>query len=145
MAVNVDVNEAQQSTINLTVSRRAVLDIVMAAGKPMKAYDILTELQSIIKHAKPPTVYRALDYLVAHHLLHRVNDQNAFVYCQQQSKCYQPHAQRFNVIFSCQACGTIIEKSDDSMTAVMNTLTQALNFVSSSQMLECSGVCQACQ
>ena len=72
--------------LNLTASRRAVLDIVLGSEKPMKAYDILSDLQKVISHAKPPTVYRALDYLVTNNLLHRINDQNAYFFFQHFSR-----------------------------------------------------------
>lgn len=132
-------------TLNLTASRRAVLDIVMEAGKPMKAYDILSELQKVITHAKPPTVYRALEYLVTNNLLHRINEQNAFVFCQQESKCFHKHPTRFNIIFTCQSCGKIYEKSNNVLTAVVTEMAADLGFKADSKMIECPGVCADCQ
>lgn len=130
--------------LNLTASRRAVLDIVMAAGRPMKAYDILSELQKVIAHAKPPTVYRALDYLIKHHLLHRVNDQNAYVFCQQDQKCFHNHPMRYNVLFSCQTCGSVKEESNGVLTAVISEMAADLGFRTHSRIIEYPGTCGAC-
>ena len=131
--------------LNLTASRRAVLDIVMGSGKAMKAYDILSDLQKVIAHAKPPTVYRALEYLVNNKLLHRVNQQNAYVYCQQDHKCFHDHSKRFNVIFTCEKCSEITENSNHALTAIICEMATDIGFLADSQMIECPGVCQKCQ
>ena len=138
-------NVQARNTLNLTASRRAVLDILKSAGRPMKAYDILSKLQEVIKHAKPPTVYRALDYLVSNHVLHRVNNQNAFMYCQQHVECSQQQEKRVSILFSCQLCGAVIENANHSLTAVIRQMTSSLGFKSDADMVECSGVCQNCQ
>lgn len=138
-------NVQARNTLNLTASRRAVLDILKSAGRPMKAYDILSKLQEVIKHAKPPTVYRALDYLVSNHVLHRVNNQNAFMYCQQHVECSQQQENRMSILFSCQLCGAVIENANHSLTAVIRQMTSSLGFKSDADMVECSGVCQNCQ
>jgi len=131
-------------TLNLTASRRAVLDIVMGSNKPKKAYDILSDLQKVIPHAKPPTVYRALEYLISNNLLHRINEQNAYVYCQQEHKCYQDHPTRFNIIFTCQGCGEIREQSNNVLTAVVSEMAAELGFKADSKMIECPGLCKVC-
>ena len=43
--------------------RKQVFAIVWAEHKPVKAYDLLSELSSIRKGVAPATVYRALDFL----------------------------------------------------------------------------------
>ena len=130
--------------LNLTASRRAVLDIVMNSEKPKKAYDILSDLQKVIPHAKPPTVYRALDYLINNNLLHRVNEQNAFVFCKQSSKCYHSKAARFNMIFTCTKCGVIHEESNSVLTAVVSDMAASIGFRTDIKMIECPGICKDC-
>lgn len=130
--------------LNLTASRRAVLDIVIESDNPMKAYDILSELQKVIPHAKPPTVYRALDYLVTRNLLHRINHQNAFVFCQQGDKCFHEHPIRYNIIFSCQECGLISEQSNNVLTAVVFEMSHDIGFKSNGRIIECPGICKSC-
>ena len=131
--------------LNLTASRRAVLDIVMASSKPMKAYDILSDLQKVISHAKPPTVYRALEYLVNNKILHRINQQNAYVFCQQGQKCFHDYPKRINAIFTCEQCGVITEQSNNVLTAIISEMIEDLGFRIDSRMVECPGVCKECQ
>ena len=144
MTVTVE-NTHAATSLNLTASRRAVLDIVKSAGRPMKAYDILSKLQEVIKHAKPPTVYRALDYLVTNHVLHRVNNQNAFMYCQQHVESSKQQEERVSILFSCQLCGAVIENANHSLTAIIKQMTSSLGFKSDADIVECSGICQDCR
>ena len=50
--------------LNLTPVRRRVLEIVWRSHGPIGAYQILAELSKEREKAAPPTVYRALEFLV---------------------------------------------------------------------------------
>ena len=65
----------------LTKLRRRVLELVWQGHAAVKAYDLLGALDRGAGAAKPPTVYRALDFLIAHGLVHRLESLNAFVGC----------------------------------------------------------------
>ncbi|MEJ0059912.1 MAG: hypothetical protein WDM79_10225 [Terricaulis sp.] len=54
---------------SLTPLRRRVLELLMDHHGPAKAYDLLSQLDA---GAKPPTIYRALDFLVRMGLAHRI-------------------------------------------------------------------------
>ena len=47
----------------LTNSRRRVLELLLEAGVPLKAYDLIATYSGDGEAAKPPTVYRALEFL----------------------------------------------------------------------------------
>ena len=47
--------------LRLTEIRLQVLELIAAAEKPVKAYDLLDQLKDDRSNAAPPTVYRALD------------------------------------------------------------------------------------
>jgi len=47
----------------------------------VKAYDLLDRLSPEVGSPKPPTVYRALEFLSRHGLIHRVEALNAFIAC----------------------------------------------------------------
>ncbi|HIP94625.1 MAG TPA: hypothetical protein EYH20_04740 [Leucothrix sp.] len=47
--------------------------------KPAKAYDVLKKLVNGEGAQMPPTVYRALDFLLKNGLVHKINILNAFV------------------------------------------------------------------
>ena len=48
----------------LTPARRRVLELLMKAGQPVKAYDLISAFSDTAgETAKPPTIYRALEFL----------------------------------------------------------------------------------
>ena len=87
----------------LTRLRRRVLELVWQGHAAVKAYDILHELGSAAGTAKPPTVYRALDFLMAHGLVHRLESLNAYV------GCPDPDAAHEGQFLICDACGAVSE------------------------------------
>lgn len=64
-----------------TPLRAHVLELIIEDGKAVKAYDLLDRLKPDVGSPKPPTVYRALDFLSRHGLIHRVEALNAFIAC----------------------------------------------------------------
>src|SRR5919204_1424092 len=65
----------------LTALRREVLALVWRGHEPVGAYAILEALRRSHPGAAPPTVYRALDFLIEHGLIHRIESLNAYVGC----------------------------------------------------------------
>ena len=63
----------------LTAIRRQVLELVWQSHRPVGAYDILAALGRKRDYVAPPTVYRALEFLRAQGLVHRIEGLNAFV------------------------------------------------------------------
>src|SRR6201985_3147517 len=57
---------------NLTELRRHVLGMILDAASPTGAYDLLDRLRQTRRSAAPPTVYRTLDFLLEHGLIHRL-------------------------------------------------------------------------
>ncbi|MBR9826020.1 MAG: transcriptional repressor [Alphaproteobacteria bacterium] len=88
----------------LTPVRRRVLELVLSAEKPVKAYDLLELLKPGEGSAKPPTVYRALDFLMGMGLVHKVEALNAFV------GCTHSHDGQGAELFICNACGSVEER-----------------------------------
>ena len=57
----------------MTPQRRRVLALLLEAGEPVKAYDLIARFGGAEgQAAKPPTVYRALDFLERLGLAHRI-------------------------------------------------------------------------
>ena len=71
----------EQAGNRLTPIRRRVLELVWAGHGPVKAYDILDILRSERSSAAPPTVYRALEFLLAQGLVHKIESLNAYLGC----------------------------------------------------------------
>lgn len=71
--------ECTAKNLRLTKTRKRVLEVILSANGPAKAYDILAAYST--PQPKPPTVYRALQFLVAEGFVHRIEQLNAFVPC----------------------------------------------------------------
>ena len=67
--------------LRFTAIRRRVLELVWDSHKPIGAYDILEILGKESSSAAPPTVYRALEFLIEAGLVHRLDSLNAFIGC----------------------------------------------------------------
>ena len=65
----------------LTPVRRRVLEIIWQSHRPLGAYAILEVLSGEGHSPAPPTVYRALEFLLTHGLVHRLSSLNAFIGC----------------------------------------------------------------
>jgi len=71
----------EASKERFTPLRAHVLELIIEDGKAVKAYDLLARLRPDVGSPKPPTVYRALEFLSRHGLIHRVEALNAFIAC----------------------------------------------------------------
>ena len=67
----------QTRGVQLTPLRRDVLRLVLEAEAPIGAYALLDQLKASRAKAAPPTVYRALDFLLEQGLIHRLERLNA--------------------------------------------------------------------
>ena len=85
-------NICLKAGLRLTKIRRQVLQFVWSKHTPIKAYDILQHIQKEQPRAAPPTVYRALDFLMDAGLVHKIESLNAYVGCGNPNK---PHIGQF--------------------------------------------------
>ena len=125
---------------SLTPLRRKVLELLIDAGGPAKAYDLLDGLKSDAgATAKPPTVYRALDFLTRLGLAHRVESLNAFVACDVGA------CARTTIFLICSTCGRT-EESDagHALVDVSEAATRA-GFSIAHAMIEARGLCATCR
>ena len=122
----------------MTPIRRRVLELLLATDAPAKAYDLLDQLGDE-GAAKPPTIYRALDFLLEMGLAHKIESLNAYVACGHRK---HRHAAAFLI---CEDCGTAQELH---ATATLDTLaneTRDVNFKMKSVVVEVRGTCERCQ
>ncbi len=94
--------------LSLTPLRRRVLELLLEAGGPVKAYDLLAALKPD-GSAQPPTVYRALDFLTKAGLAHKVEALNAYTACSHGDHADQ-HVNDTAALFICGACGAVEER-----------------------------------
>jgi Fur family zinc uptake transcriptional regulator len=123
----------------LTRLRRRVLELVWQGHAAVKAYDLLAALDRKGGAAKPPTIYRALDFLMAQGLVHRLESLNAYVGCAQPEA---PHDGKFLI---CEACGQVSEFDAPAIQSAIATQAADLGFAVGQQMVEVHGVCRGCQ
>lgn len=122
----------------LTALRRQVLELVLNHKGVIKAYQILADLQKERGVAAPPTVYRALDFLVEQGLLHKVDALNGFIVCDHF------HHQHEGMILVCESCGQVEEIDATACLSALRQASDAVGFVLSQQNVVLAGICKAC-
>lgn len=116
-----------------------MLELVWNSHQPVGAYDILNQLGQGGKNAAPPTVYRALDFLLEAGLVHRLDSLSAFVGCPDPT---HPHSGQFLI---CRECRSVAEFDDQDIQQLVTNRAKALGFVSEQLMLEIEGLCRSCR
>lgn len=131
--------ECRRRGARLTDVRRRVLELVWQSHQPVGAYAVLDALGKEGFCAAPPTVYRALDFLLAHGLIHRIERLNAFVGCAHPGA---PHAGQFLL---CTRCGAAAELIDPAIAEAVAAAAGRLGFTAGRQTVEIEGLCPACR
>ena len=132
----------QETQERLTAPRRRVLELLLQGDGPLKAYDLIAAYGEGGEPAKPPTVYRALEFLERLGFAHRIESLNAFVPCRLdgQAPTESGHAAAFLI---CDCCGAAEEFEPDF--APGRAAAVAKGYAVSSVTLEARGLCPACQ
>lgn len=122
----------------LTALRRRVLELVWSSHAPIGAYDILEQLRRDGRTAAPPTVYRALDFLRDHGLVHRIESLNAFIGCPTPD---ETHVSQFLI---CTACSAVAEIDGTEIRPVLAKSAAAAGFAVDRLTIELRGLCAPC-
>lgn len=121
-----------------TTLRRRVFELVWQQHRPIGAYEVLELLQRDGR-AAPPTVYRALDFLLELGLVHRIASLNAYV------GCVQPHRPHEGQFFICEACKSYAELDDTPINDAIATSAAKYGFSVNQHTVEIMGLCPRCQ
>lgn len=140
VATGLAVAEAQCATrgARLTPVRRKVLEILLEDHRAHGAYAILDRLREAGFGSQPPVAYRALDFLVAQGLVHRIEGRNAFVACPDPS---EPHAPAFMI---CRICDAVAEARSAPERGALGAAAASEGFRIERAVVEAEGVCPAC-
>ena len=133
--------------VRLTELRRVVLGLVLDSGRPAGAYDLLDRLRRHHTGAAPPTVYRALDFLLDQGLIHKVERLAAYVGCihgMQDGEAAGPAAHSVQFLI-CNGCGRVEELSDPSIGQSLQSAADGSGFVIHASTIEADGVCAECR
>ncbi len=123
----------------LTGQRRDVLACVAQSHAAAGAYDIIERMAERGPRPAPITVYRALDFLMAHGLIHKVESRNAFV------ACSHAHDGEPAALMVCTACGTVAELAVAEAVATLAKAADDVGFRPERTVIEMNGQCRRCQ
>jgi Fur family zinc uptake transcriptional regulator len=140
--VNEALKAAEQSCkdrgIRFTAIRRRVLELVWASHEPVKAYDVLDILRNERSSAAPPTVYRALEFLLEEGLVHKIESLNAYV------GCGAPGHLDSGQFLICSNCGEVAELDDPELVKLISEKASQIGFSIKDQIVEILGCCAQC-
>lgn len=124
--------------VRFTLAREQVFNLLAKTEGAIGAYDLLQQLQTLDPKAKPPTIYRALEFLMTQGFVHKVESENAFVMCNHFSE--QHPAQ----LLICDSCGEIQEIDSSQIEAKIDEVAASLGFVVKHPTIELHGCCKKC-
>lgn len=129
---------AAQNGQRLTDPRLFTLEIIAGASKPLSAYDVLDALSKRLDKPKPPTAYRALEFLVEHGFIHRIESLNAYV------TCAEDHKHKGSQFMICDSCGRVEEVHLCHMPEGLRKQAESKGFKLSHWNAELHGTCGKC-
>lgn len=124
--------------MRLTDQRRTVFRLLCESDKPLSAYELLDRMRGVVKNPAPPTVYRALDFLLKQGLVHKLESLHAYVDCTHPDHL---HAGQFLI---CDACGEVAEVEDPSVLKSLRAAGNAVGFRTKRPVVELLGTCAQC-
>ena len=128
----------QRQNARLTATRERVLELIWQSHRPLGAYDVLAMLAQDGHNAAPPTVYRALDFLQQHGLVHRIASLNAFIGCAHAGTRHQ------GMFLICHRCGNVLELSAPKVSDAIGHAASEVHFQPDNVIVEVSGICPRC-
>jgi len=128
----------RQQGLRLTEIRRRILELIWASHRPSKAYDLLNTISHERGNAAPPTVYRALDFLLDARLIHRIETLNAYI------GCAADHAQGHPKFLICHGCAQVTEIPAPAIDRAIRQAAIRIGFTTDQKTIEISGLCNQC-
>lgn len=122
----------------LTPVRRRTLEILLESHNALGAYQVLDRLAESGFGNQPPVAYRALDFLMEHGLVHRLQRLNAYTACLHPTKDHTP------VFLICRHCDKVAEVHFPQLRAGLVQSAEAMNFGVERATIEASGLCNSC-
>lgn len=122
-----------------TKLRRQILEMIWYSHEPVKAYDLLDKLKEIHPGSAPPTVYRALDFLLEVGLIHKIESLNAYLGCGDPAS---GHSGQFLI---CRKCSSVAELNDLPISKNLQSLARSVNFSVDKMTIEITGLCDHCR
>lgn len=128
-----------KNNFNLTELREKILEIIFRDHKPVKAYDVLKELEKEGISDKPPTIYRALDFFIKNKIIHKIHSLNSYFVCSHLGKHSDCH------FLICKKCNKIEECCNQKLTNSIKSSSSDNEFFIEDSNVEILGICKNCQ
>jgi Fur family zinc uptake transcriptional regulator len=122
----------------LTPQRKRVLEIVASSHAAIGAYAIMDRLKDDGRPPAPIAVYRALDFLIANGLVHRIASRHAYVAC---TRAGDHHGSQFLI---CRRCGAVGEMTSAAIWQALIGAAAGAGFSVVAPVIEVEGECAAC-
>ena len=130
-----------QAGERMTAPRRRVLSLLLETGEPVKAYDLIARFGADGQAAKPPTVYRALEFLERQGMAHRIASISAYVACSAAAGDAEAHAAAFLICDCCGATEEVAVAGGDAFAEAASAAGYAIERTT----IEGHGRCPACR
>jgi len=128
----------RENGARMTATRRRVLELIWESHRPVKAYELLERMSRDGRRVKPPTIYRALDFLYENGLIHRIETLNAVV------GCSDPAGAHSGYFLVCDNCETVTELASSALDDFLCDEAERLGFRVHRQSVEIFGRCRSC-
>lgn len=125
--------------VRLTDQRKTVLRLLCESEKPLSAYELLDLMRESVENPAPPTVYRALDFLLEQGLAHKLESIHSYIGCSHPD---HPHASQFLI---CADCGEVAEVEDPDIANSLQAAGKAAGFKTDRPVVELLGTCAQCR
>ncbi|WGO83348.1 zinc uptake transcriptional repressor Zur [Arsenophonus apicola] len=129
----------QARNVRLTPQREEVLRLVAAQPCAISAYDLLDLLRISEPQAKPPTIYRGLEFLLEQGFIHKIESTNSYVICH-----HFEDPKHTSVMLICDNCGSVAESNGQTVETAIIKLAKQTGFQLSHTVVESHGLCSPC-
>jgi Fur family transcriptional regulator, zinc uptake regulator len=127
-----------KAKLQFTPVRKRVLEILLEKHMALGAYDILEVLSADGMGSQPPTVYRALEFLVDNGLAHRIERLNAYTACMHLDHAHVP------AFLFCRICRAVAEADTGAAQGQLDTIATETGFTIECLVIEAEGLCASC-
>ena len=137
------IKKCEQEGVKITPKRQLVLQGLIDCQKALSAYDLIQHIQDEYgKTFQSMSMYRILDVLEAHQIVHKLNTVNKYILCAHLDHHHTCGGSYFIVCRNCSDVREVKMKSSD--TQRISQLTEQQGFEQSIKNLEINAVCKNC-
>lgn len=120
--------------------RRPLLEAIWEAKTPATAYSLMAQLEELLgRRISPPTIYRALDFLISKRLIVRLESRNAYL------PSPQPMQTGHYVFFTCDRCNNSSEIENPELETLLRRDARSMGFHLTKRVIEARGLCRECR